>query len=142
MWLVRQRYVRKLREVADDLVRPQFRHRLFTVAEIDRNDRNAGGTRGANVGAGIAHHDRALHDAAGDRDGSAQHVRIGLLNAECILSADCREAVSEPECVEQQTRESFQLVGAHGEAETVGCKQVERSVNPGKGRERLTMCAE
>ena len=57
-----------------------------------------------NIGGGIADHDRALQVSAGGRDGAAQNLRIGLLDAERILSADRLEAVGKFEFFEQQNR--------------------------------------
>ena len=90
--------------MADDAVWPEFGHGAFAIAEVDGDDRDTGRARGADVDGGIANHDRALRAASGGRDRAAQDFRIGLLNAEGILSADRLEAAGNFEFFEQQYR--------------------------------------
>ena len=56
-------------------------------AEIDGNDRNAGGLGRVDIGLRIADHERLGGIAAGAPDGFQQVARIGLAEGECILAA-------------------------------------------------------
>src|SRR5487761_2051177 len=106
--------------MADYAVRTVFGHRTLTVAEVDGNDGNAGRARSSDIGRGIANHDRVRRASAGCRDGPPQYLRIGVLQAERVLSADRREAVGEVELLEQQHRQSLELVGADGKPVAAG----------------------
>jgi len=90
----------QFREMADDAVRFVCCNRLLAVAEVDRYDRHTRRLRGADVGRGIADHDRALGGAAGRANRPPQHFRVRLLDAECVLSADRFKAAAQSERVE------------------------------------------
>src|SRR6516165_11958129 len=80
--------------------------------------------RGTDVGPGIAHHYSAARLAAGAADGKPQHLRVGFLRAESVLSADRREIAAEVQGIEEPYRQPFKLIGADREPKAVGRKPV------------------
>src|SRR5581483_12446466 len=88
----RRDFVRQLREAADHAVGRKIRNGSVAVTEIDGDHRNTGGARRANIGFGIADHDRVSGRAARSGDRAPQDVGIRLLDAERVLAADRGEA--------------------------------------------------
>ena len=57
------------------------------------------------------------------------------MHAKRVLAADRLKARAEAERVEQKPRQSFELVGAYGEAASARGENIERAAQPGNGRE-------
>src|SRR5215813_8792104 len=93
----------QLAQRTDHPLGPQFCDRVLGIAVVDGDDRNARGPRGGDVGAGIADHHRMAY----------------------VRATNGGEALGEPECVEQQQRQPFQLVGADRKPTAGGAKFVE-----------------
>ena len=101
--------------MANDAVGIEFLHRHRRVAEIDRDNRDSGRFRDADVEFRIADHDRPVGHAAGNADRLGEVARIGLAVAKRVRPDDRGEAPAHVERVEKLARQAFELVGAHGE---------------------------
>ena len=119
--------------MADYAVRIELGHRTIAVTEIDGDHRDTGRARGPDIGGGIADHDRIAQVTAGYRDSAAQYLRVRLLHPKSILPADGGEPVGQFELLEQQYRQSFELVGADGEPAAARREFIERFGQSGKG---------
>jgi hypothetical protein len=118
--------------MGNDAIGAQLRDRRVGIAEIDRDDGNAGGSGGVDIGARIADHDRVGELAADARDGLDQRRRIRLGDAISVLPADELKAVGDIEGAQQQMRGMLQLVGANGEPAASARRAVERGLDAGK----------
>src|ERR1700722_17079117 len=98
----------------------------FGVTEIHRNDRDAGGSRCAYVGAGIAHHDRVPRIAVCAPDRAEQDFRIRLHDLESVLAADAGKVSAKIGCFEKLCGEPLDLVRADGEAVASCCQVIQR----------------
>ena len=86
----------------------------------------------SDVGAGVPDHDGAADVAAGLQHGAPQHLGVRLLHPEGVLAADRFKARGHPQCIEQQARQAFELVGADREAAAFGGEPVERALQARK----------
>src|ERR1700691_3576859 len=98
----------KLGEGADDSVRPQVDNWNVGITEVDRNNRYVCGASGPDVRDRITDHNRAFKIAAGAHYSRPKDARIGLLNTECVLATNRREAVGDIELRQEFFRQPFE----------------------------------
>ena len=93
---------RQFTHMTNDNVGLQLRDGRFRVSECHPDDRNSGPPRNADIGSGIADHDRFGDVAASPRDGLAQDCRVGFGNAERVGPADRLKSLRHVQLFEQQ----------------------------------------
>jgi hypothetical protein len=124
---------RKLHKGAYDPIRLQRGYGHVGIAEIYRDNWHAGRARGVHVGRRIPDHDSVLRIPAGAHDGRAEHLRVGLLNAESVLTAYRGETPAQPELLQKAKGEPFELVGAYREPVTGAGESSEHRLDRGEG---------
>src|SRR4029078_9763525 len=120
--------------MTDNPVRPKFGNRPLAVAKIYGDNRNASRTRRANVCDCITDHDGGLQSSVGGTYRASQYLRIRLLHAEGVLSANRNKAVGKSQISEQSNGQCFELVRANSETATACGHAVKSVCEPGKGK--------
>ncbi|CAH1658153.1 hypothetical protein CHELA1G2_11361 [Hyphomicrobiales bacterium] len=124
--------VPELVEMMDDAIGPELVDRHFGIAEGNRDDGNARGSCGSDVGERVADHYRCRRIAAGPRDGRGQVAGVWLEHVERIPPADGGKAISHTKQLQKLDGLRLELVRADREHPAGVAEPLEGSLDAGE----------